>query len=265
MRYLLPAGLFLLSIALIVSCKPKDPKPEVVTPAGIKWDIRQVNKKECVNDAQCANFQVYYPLFSGGDSASTAAITTSVQGLILSTVGGNAGLPFEVALDSAGIAFCQSFVQFKRDVPESELGHDLSIVTNILFNNPKVISVEMSGNSFTGGAHPNSFATLVSFDLSRKAQALLPTEIISDTTALLPLLQTAYKSAKGMTESGDIRELLYEGMNSLPMPHNICIIPEGVRFYYSDYEVAPHAVGPADIVLSWEQLGPLVDKSKWIQ
>jgi len=28
--------------------------------------------------------------------------------------------------------------------------------------------------------------------------------------------------------------------------------------------VAPYAVGPSDILLTWEQLGTLADKHKWV-
>jgi hypothetical protein len=264
MRVLLPAGLLGLAVLFQVSCTNESKKPETPANNSLKWDIRQASKKACVNDVQCANFQVYFPVFNGGDSLATQAISSAVQSLILSTVGGNAALPFEAALDSAGAVFCQQFVDFKRENPENELGYDLSVVTNVLLGNAKILSVEMSGSSYAGGAHPNSFATLVTFDLSRKGQPLLATEIISDTIALLPQLELAYKTSKGMDASGDITELLLQGVTKLPMPLNVCIVPEGVRFYYGDYEVAPHAIGPADLLLTWEQLGPLADKNKWL-
>jgi hypothetical protein len=47
------------------------------------------------------------------------------------------------------------------------------------------------------------------------------------------------------------------------MPMMYCLVSEGVRFIYNPYEVAPYAVGQTDILLTWEQLGKLADKSKW--
>lgn len=255
----------LLSAAVLpfISCKLKETPAAKPSASPIQSETRQCMKRYCASDEHCANFSIYFPQFIGGDSATTNAVTESYRSFILSTVGGNPNLPFEVALDSAGIYFCNEFAQVIKENPEMPLGYDFTLVSNVLVNNPKIITLEMSGNSYTGGAHPNSFATLVTYDLQNKGTVLPVTAFVNDTTAVLPLLEKAYKQSKGMTETGKIAELLYPELTQLPLPRNIGIVPEGIRFYYSDYEVAPHAVGPADIILSWGQLGGLADQKKW--
>ena len=48
------------------------------------------------------------------------------------------------------------------------------------------------------------------------------------------------------------------------MPANVGVVAEGIRFFYNAYEVAPYAVGAGDVLLTWDQLGALADKGKWI-
>jgi len=259
----MPAVLLIAAVFLIVSCKSKESPAAGLSAGPMQSDIRQCVKRQCLGEGECANFTISYLKFSGGDSAGTAAITESFRSFILSMVGGDSNIPFEAALDSAGTRFCAQYLQAKKDDPEMAFGYLFDLSSALLVNNPKIVTLEMSGSSFSGEAHPNSFATLVTYDMQNKGQVLPVTALVSDTTAILPMLEKAYKLSKGMTESGDISELLYPELTHLPLPANVAVVPEGIRFYYNDYEVASHAVGPADLVLSWAELGSLADQKKW--
>lgn len=264
MRKLLPATLMVFCAVALLFCKSKDTTPQPAN--GMKAESSQFSKRHCVDEAKglCAEFSVSYPVFSGGGATIAAALNKSVENYILSTVGGNGQSNFAQALDTAGQQFVQMYLDILQENPDYIMGYSTEITDTVPFLNAKVATIQMDGYSFTGGAHPNPFGLLVSYDLAKDAKPLEITDLVSDTNAVRPALEKAYKILKGLKETDPLGELVYSEITQLPMPANVGVVAEGIRFFYNAYEVAPYAVGASDVLLTWEQLGGLADKTKWI-
>lgn len=260
--------LFALIILSLFACKPKNTgetgSTESVSPDTLKYEIRKAVKRHCVNDEQCADFNIFYLNVAGNNVMLAGTVKMLVQMRTLAGLGGNPNSPFELALDSIGLNFIEEFIQLKRDMPSQTFNQTMQVTSNVLLNNPKIMTTRIDFFTFTGGAHPNTASALMSFDLKRDGYELKIADLVKDTAAVLPMLEKAYKEAKQMQANDDISKLLLSG-KSLPFPANIGVVPQGILFVYNDYEVASHAVGPADILLTWEQLGDLADKTKWLQ
>lgn len=253
-----------LAVFFLFACKSKDaapPKPTVVT---LQAESRSFSKRHCVNDDQCADFIILYPLVKGNHAATAEAVNKAIQARTLASVDGNTNLAFEVALDSAGANFIEQFKNLHRDFPEQTMGQTIQMTNKVLLNGAKVMTVQLDFDSYTGGAHPNTAVAVMSFDVQNGGRELKAADLLTDPNAVLPLLEKAYKKAKQLDEADDIGQLLITEDKKLPLPVNVGVVPEGILFAYSDYEVSPHAVGPADILLTWAELGSLADKSKWI-
>ncbi|MDO8367942.1 MAG: DUF3298 and DUF4163 domain-containing protein [Saprospiraceae bacterium] len=263
-KLLLPALAIFCAVALLF-CKSKDTPPPVAS--AMKAESSQFSKRHCVDEAngQCAELNISYPVFSGGDTAIVAALNKSVQNYVLSAVGGNGQSNFAQALDSAGLQFVQMYMEVLKDNPDFVMGYSTEITDTISFLNAKVATIQMDGYSYTGGAHPNPFGLLVSYDLSKGAKPLEITDLVLDTNAVRPALEKAYKLSKGLKETDPLGEMVYGEMQQLPMPANVGVAAEGIRFFYNAYEVAPYAVGATDVLLTWEQLGALADRKRWVE
>jgi len=261
---LLPALAAFCAIALMF-CKPKDNVPQTATP--MKAESSQFSKRHCANESkgQCAEFNIAYPVFSGGDTAVASALNKSVQNYLLSAVGGNGQSNFAQALDTAGQQFVQTYLDALQDNPDWIMGYSTEITDTVSFMNAKVVTIQLDGYSFTGGAHPNPFGLLVSYDLTKGAKPLEITDLVSDTNAVRPALEKAYKISKGLKETDPLGDMVYSELKQLTMPANVGIATEGIRFFYNAYEVAPYAVGATDILLTWEELGSLADRKKWVE
>ena len=263
-KLLLPALAAICTIVLLF-CKSKDSNPQ--SSAQMKFESSQYLKRHCVDEAKglCATFDISYPVFSGGDAATAAALNKSVQNYLLSAVGGNAQSSFALALDSAGLQFMQMYTGDLQDIPEITTGYATEIKDTVPFLNSKVATIQMDGYSFTGGAHPNPFGLLVSYDLTKGAKPLEINDLVSDTNAVRPALEKAYKILKGLKETDALGDLVYPEIKQMPMPANVGVAAEGIRFYYNVYEIAPYAIGDGDVLLTWEQLGGLADRKRWVE
>lgn len=252
------------AIALLACNAQENPKAGAILP--LKTEHSEFSKRQCANQSTevCAEFKISYPIFSGGESATVSALNKSVQDYVLSAVAGDGQLPFAQALDSAAWNFVEMFKTDLHDNPEMTMGYFTEIKDSVPLVNSKVATVQMDGYAYTGGAHPNPFGLLVSYDLKKGAKPLEITDLVRDTNALRPLLEKAYKISKGLKETDPLGEMVYPDIKQLPMPANVGVAKEGIRFFYNAYEVAPYAVGASDVLVTWEQLGPLADKASWM-
>jgi Deacetylase PdaC/Protein of unknown function (DUF3298) len=254
--------LLLLPASIIFSCKnePKTPaSPVVVT-------MSEAAGKKCVQDTICADLKLSYPVLSGGSNPNaTQAINDSLLSFVYMVIGGDPALSLPQAFDSA-VWNLYYMLQEQVDMsPDFPMGFSSELKSTLLFQNDKLVSVEMATFSFTGGAHGNYGSALNTFLLSNGKSVQL-TDIVQDTAALRPLLEKAFVAVKGEEggETYSLDELVFPENLPLSMPMQWCVVKEGLRVTYNPYEVAPYAVGQTDIVLTWEQLGNLADSKKWL-
>ena len=244
------------------ACQSNTPTAPAASPLTVA--MTQVKKENCIRDSVCATLDLTYPVLSGGNTSITAAINDSIKAFVYLVAGANPALPLPQALDSAAL---NMFVLLKEDLDlrDDHIGMSFSngLTSKVLWQTNRYLSLDMSTYSFSGGAHGMYGTLLETFDLT-SGKPLNLIDIIRDTVALRPLLEKGFVDAK-KEEAPDLtlRDLLLPEFKNLPMPAMYCLVPEGVRFVYNPYEVAPYAVGQTEILLTWEQLGKLADKAKW--
>ena len=258
--------LFFTAFVFLFACQSPAPKAPLHPP--LKSELQKVERKMCVNDSTCVLLSISYPTLVGGDVAVTDLLNNDIQRVYRNIVDMEdkyAQLAFPVMLDSASNALGNVFKQFRAEMPESAVTEwNLNASGNVPVLNNRIITVEIQSDSYLGGAHPSSALTIITYDLAT-GKALTAADFLKDTNAVLPLLEKAYKTEKNIPENGSLSDFLFEDFPTLPLPKNVAVEPKGIRFYYNDYEVAPHAVGPADLLLTWEQLGPLADSKAWLE
>lgn len=266
-KTLLPAFAGLCAVALF-ACKPNSSAPTTPSPvAQLKYDNREVSQKHCEDKAseRCVEFKVGYPVFSGGDSLVANGLNKSIQSYLMSVLGGKSDIPFSQALDSSATAFVQMYIAELRENPDLVVGFATEINHKLPLLNRNVVTVEMNGYTYTGGAHPTPFSSLVSYQLAGGVKPLSITDLVQDTNALRPILEKGYKLSKDLKETDALSELVYPEIKEIPMPGNVGVTAEGIRFFYNAYEIAPYAVGPGDVLLTWAELGTLADRKKWVE
>ena len=238
---------------------------ETDTTSTVQVEIRPMIKRHCVNDDQCAQFQIYFPQFTGGDSTTMLQVSSTVQGYIMSMVGAITSLPFEVALDSAGAVYCNRFLNEKRKNLNMMDSYVMNLSSSVLVNNSKTITVEMTMVNSVGHQPSQITSIRSTFALQERGRLMRLKDLVSpaDSTLITNLLEKAYKQSKGKPESARIGDLLFGGMTKLPISERVCVIPEGIRFFYPKGDVAPDQFGDADLVLTWDQLGKAADKKRW--
>lgn len=254
------------ALTFFLGCEENKPKP--TTSPLVSVNMVEKKSRKCVNDSVCAEISLRYPILTGGEnSAAVNTINDSLQKMALAGILGNPKLTIEQAFDSVQISLFALLQEQLKQMPDWGAGFFKAVETKTLLNSPKFVSFEMNANGFEGGAHPYYFAVLAIYDLNTGKSVEL-TDVVRDTSALRPMLERGFVDAKKQSPADDtltLSDLLFPDIGRLPVSTNICIVPEGIRFFYNPYEIASWAVGPTDITLTWEQLGTLADRKKWLE
>lgn len=227
--------------------------------------MTEAASKKCVHDTVCAEITLKYPVLSGGNAAATQAINDTILSFVQMMIGGDPKWPLPQSFDSAVYNLYSMLLDQTEATPDYEMSFTFEMKSSTVFQSSRLISFEINNYSYTGGAHGNYAAALYTFSLDN-GKLLDLTEVVKDTSALRPMLEKGFVEAKSNPgEKIKLEDLVYQEYVHLPIPEQWCIVKDGVRFTYNPYEVASYAVGQTDITLTWDQLGALADRKKWVE
>lgn len=135
---------------------------------------------------------------------------------------------------------------------------ELETQTDTTYTGPKVLTVRIETSAYTGGAHPSSNLALYMFD-RETGRALSLTDLVSDTTALLNVVERTFRRQQELLPKTNLEEegyFLQDGRFFLPA--NIGVNRTGMIFYYNPYEIASYALGPIEVTVPYDQLGGIL-------
>jgi hypothetical protein len=254
------ASVLTAALALFVGGCAKQPSPEAARPA-VRYEIRKLERTlhECPeNIAPCASVLLEYPeILDAPSDVARDAIQGQVRGMILAPIE-------ESDRDSTPEAlmerFIRSYQEFAAEFPESSSPWSMTRTVKPIYNTGFVFSLEMTEESYTGGAHPNSFVRLGSYDARTGKRIALEDVLIGGHGAELRAIgERAFRDARELSPSDDLGDAGFwfeEGVFRLN--DNFAVTAEGLRFVFNRYEVAPYALGATEIVLSVDALRGLI-------
>ncbi|GAB3996173.1 hypothetical protein GCM10028807_38250 [Spirosoma daeguense] len=161
-------------------------------------------------------------------------------------------------LDKAAALFATDYEEVRKDMGALNGCWELETTADTLHVSPKTLTVKFETYAYTGGAHPNSNLTYYTFD-RETGRRLTLTDIVSDTTALLGVVEKAFRKQQSIQPKDNLEEqgyFLHEGRFFLP--ENIGLNQNGMVFYYNPYEIAAYSVGAIQITVPYEQLNGIL-------
>lgn len=137
---------------------------------------------------------------------------------------------------------------------------DLQVQCDTAYSSPSILTVRQETYTYSGGAHPNTQISLQSFN-RRTGHALQLTEVVSDTTALIGMVERAFRKQQDIRPGEDLEAAGYflrDGQFFLPGTFGIG--RDGLIFLYNPYEIAAYAVGPIQLTVPYSELKDVLQK-----
>ncbi len=156
--------------------------------------------------------------------------------------------------------FYNEYKKLQNDFPgySHEWYYDKEL--KIIYNSPKIVSFRYSDNWYTGGAHPNYTTILKSRD-SQTGQTILLKNILKDNSLpqLVRIAEKIFRKEKNLTSEMDLGKAgFWFEDGKFILNSNFAITEKGLLFYYNDYEIACHAMGPTELLIPNSEIKDLL-------
>ncbi len=250
----------LLAFLLVMGQACSDDRPATESaPANIHFvaDSTEVSWGRCdtFGMGPCAHVRLVWLRATGAPEAVARRINdTLAQYQHYELFADSASAPPQTVADEAR-AFIRTFQQYAEpDMPER---WDLETIASLDYETDKVWSVAIRSYAYTGGAHPNSWVTLLVFAKS-DGRKLEWQDIVRDRKGLEALVERMFRQARGLQADEPLAEAGFFQDGAFQLPQNFYVRPDGLYLYYNPYEIAPYALGPTEFLIDRQELEGLV-------
>jgi hypothetical protein len=144
-----------------------------------------------------------------------------------------------------------------------EVGHFESLTFDedflVLLNAKEVFSMRMLHSKYTGGAHPNSSAAHVTFDL-QSGEELTLDDLLNPgwRDALTELAEATLRDQFDLKKEDALNDKGPLFDNAFELNDNWFLSPEGLGFSFDPYEIGPYAAGFIEPIIPYSRLNGLV-------
>ncbi|MCU0349186.1 MAG: DUF3298 and DUF4163 domain-containing protein, partial [Saprospiraceae bacterium] len=160
-------------------------------------------------------------------------------------------------------SFLKEWQSAKAEMPDNQTdaSWEVSVTGEVGLHTPKLAAITLGSYSYAGGAHPNSFISVLNIDL-KTGKSLTWQDLLTDQKAVEALAEKAFKKARELPQDANLTDEGFFWGGEFELPMNFELQEEGIYCWYNPFEAAAYALGPTDFLLSYEELGKLVRKER---
>jgi Deacetylase PdaC/Protein of unknown function (DUF3298) len=261
-------AIHILIILLLFSGCKEAKRRKLESENGLKVRFEIVNFQEKMGDCDkqdgaCAQIDMVYPVVVEGLPAIRQSINDSIHSFLIQNLVFEQyrGAFTDADLNNSAKSFLQEWKKANAEMPDnqSNASWEVSVTGEVGLHTPKVATITLGSYSYAGGAHPNSFVSVLNFNL-KTGKSLIWKDFITDQKALEILAEKEFKKARELPLNANLMEEGFFWEGAFTLPKNFELQEEGIYFWYNPFEAAAYALGPTDFTISYSELGKLVKK-----
>ncbi len=209
---------------------------------------------------ECAKVSVDYPLAKTGDAYIKDKINKVTKQKVLESLAVFSEHDNKLVedLDVAMAEFIKLYESYVRESNFFSIPWELKIDGEVLYQSEKMVCLKLENSSYTGGAHPNEYTTLLNFN-TETGDLLELNDIVSDVAKLRVLAEESIlgKRKKEVDES-DVPVIELASDSYFTLPENFAIQKNGILLFYNPYEASDYASGTLSFLLSYDDLNSIL-------
>ncbi len=157
-------------------------------------------------------------------------------------------------LDEALTSFQNGYSELKDLYSKETTPWEAKIDGAVVYEDKKVLTLELNSYIFTGGAHGYSAKRFLNFDKKRGVE-LENWQLFQNRKDFQKFAETKFREQEAIPQEASINHtgLMFE-KDSFYLPENIGFTNEGVKLLYNPYEVASYADGPIVLTLPFKEV-----------
>ncbi len=207
---------------------------------------------DCGNkpDSACSSAEILYPVFPDQE-----ALNDTIKQKLLCLFDAHP----DKDLEARAKHFITEYDAFKKTKKHSLLPFNLNLKARIIRQDSSLLTLEISGSSFSGNAHPIHQTFFTNWNTKAQKQLSL-TDILVDgyLPKLTKIADTIFRKNENLKDTSSLaRDYFFKG-NTFSLNQNFLITPLGIRFLYNEYEIKPYAAGITDLFIPYSQIKSLL-------
>ena len=162
--------------------------------------------------------------------------------------------------------FINDFREFSVEYSDYPQNWFYEISASDKYYTQKILCLEFSQGGYTGGAHGHSYVKYINVGFENANQLKLDVLLVKGFESRLnKLIDKKFREVKGLNPGDDLEKEggLFE--NKITFNDNFAITKNGLLFFYNNYEIAPYAAGPTELLITYDELGNLIPKNNLLK
>ena len=200
----------------------------------------------------CAVIDLLYPAVIKGEKALQDSVSAWTNSYLTGILAGGSDTGDKAStLSEAAKVFFKTHKDFKGSAMGG--GFEASTGSEVVYNNGQYLTLAINGYTYQGGAHGNHTEALNTFD-AKTGKILTWDDLVTDKAAVQALAEKKVREARA-----DVFQEGFQFDDIFPfvLPASYGLTKEGLFLYYVPYEIMPYAMGETEVLIPFEELGPL--------
>lgn len=229
-----------------------------------KLDTLAQQSPNCETDSSnCAKVKLVFPYAERGPTALCVAFNRLQLRYLRESLADVNGEEEKGAVEEIMNQFLEDYKELQgEDLPFS-MPWSLETEGQVLFQNDKLVSVQLYQYSYTGGAHPNTFSTIWMFNKAN-SEPLQWEDLGVKTDTLEVIAEKAFRMAAEIPVGKSLEEAGFFEGEEFSLPQNYGLVEAGLLLYYNTYEIAPYVFGPTEVIIPWSDLKVVFETDQWL-
>lgn len=220
-----------------------------------KDDVKLTFEEQQLEQSVGAIVAINYPK-AKGDNDVAAKINEHIEHFLANEINLGQDEIKDISLKDAVKNFDNEYRLFKHDFADTSQQWEVSIESEVTYEDEHLICVAVNSYLDTGGAHGNEHVTFLVFD-RLTGNRLKPSDFIKDAEEFAKLAEPYFKNeTKPLTIDEDIEDYFFgEGFQ---LPENIGFSENGVILLYNVYEIASYTQGVTEFTIPYDKAKPFL-------
>lgn len=264
---------FLVAMVMLFGCEPqtKEETTETTTEKPkaeadkLHYEFTTFTREygDCKNDSSeyCTRINLSYPEFnSEKHRAQAQEINEQVQSYVLNQV-------FPDTVENKSIEmFADRFISDYKEIKEAfgeAFGWYAKVNGSVVRNDTSIVTVELTADLYTGGAHGNFNLQYLNFNPKTGKKITFASLFTAGYQQQLNnIVEAKFRAKYNISPDKDLSDEGYQfEQGKYYNEENFALLPEGIKFYYNSYEIAPYSHGPSEVLISYDQLKGILKKN----
>jgi len=217
----------------------------------LEFNLAVYEKNNCVGE-RCANVSFSYPEFD---------ISHPYARLINAHVEEQLKMYLQFGVfhdyDSLDVAVSDFFEVFQQQ--EGGSLWSVKVEARVSYQTDKLLSIEFTNISYTGGNHPNEHLLYLNFDLDQ-GNLMIREEIVFDRGKLIEKAEKSFRKYHNISQTKSLNEdgRFFLEEDNIFLPFSIGYRGPNLVLYYNHYEISPYDMGPTELIFPLTELEGIV-------